>query len=88
MPTKVKKRDGTFEDYVESKVVAGVKRAGATADQAARVGKEVTQKVAAKALITSEELASMVVSTLAKINKDASTAYLKFRDTKAKAKKK
>jgi hypothetical protein len=30
----------------------------------------------------------MVVSTLAKINKDASTAYLKFRDTKAKAKKK
>lgn len=88
MPPKVKKRDGTFEDYVESKVVAGVKRAGATADQAARVGKEVTQKVAAKALITAEELAGMVVSTLAKINKTASEAYVKFRDTKAKTKKK
>jgi transcriptional regulator NrdR family protein len=88
MPCKVKKRDGTFEDYVESKVVAGVKRAGATADQAARVGKEVTQKVAAKALITAEELASMVVSTLAKINKTAAEGYVKFRETKAKAKKK
>jgi transcriptional regulator NrdR family protein len=88
MPTKVKKRDGTFEDYVEAKVVAGVKRAGATADQAARVGKEVSQKVAGKALITAEELSSMVVSTLAKINKDASAAFVKFKDTKTKAKKK
>jgi len=88
MPTKIKKRDGTFEDYVESKIVAGVKRAGATAEQAARVGKEVTQKVAAKALITAEELSSIVVSTLAKINKAASEAFVKFKETKLKAKKK
>jgi transcriptional regulator NrdR family protein len=88
MPIKVKKRDGTFEDYVEAKVVAGVKRAGATADQATRVGKEVSQKVAGKALITAEELSSMVVSTLAKINKEASGAFVKFKDTKTKTKKK
>ena len=88
MPTRVKKRDGTFEDFVETKIAAGIKRAGATAEEAARVAKEVALKIAGKAVITAEELSSMVVAALAKINKAAAEAFAKFRDTKIKAKKK
>jgi transcriptional regulator NrdR family protein len=88
MPTKVKKRDGTFEDFMEAKIVAGVRRAGATAEEAARVAKEVAQKLAGKMQITAEELSDMIVAALAKVNKAASAAFMKFRDTKLKAKKK
>jgi transcriptional regulator NrdR family protein len=88
MPTKIKKRDGTTEDYTESKIVTGVKKAGATAEQAVRVSREVTQKLAGKAFVTAEELSGMVISTLALINKNASEAFAKFRDAKVKTKKK
>jgi hypothetical protein len=42
----IRKRDGRIEDYVESKIVAGVKKTGATTAEAAQVVKEVSTKVA------------------------------------------
>ena len=41
---KIKKRDGKFEDFMESKIVGGAKKAGATAEEAAHVAKEVAEK--------------------------------------------
>jgi transcriptional regulator NrdR family protein len=85
---KVKKRDKRTEELVESKIVAGVKKAGATAEEAAHVAKEVTEKVAHRGEVTAEELSTMVVTSLRKVNKKAAEEFVKFRDNKLKAKKK
>jgi len=85
---KVKKRDGRYEELVESKIVAGVKKAGATAEEAVKVAKEVSLKVANKAEVTAEELSNVVVSSLKKVNKAVADEFVKFRDKKLKAKKK
>jgi transcriptional regulator NrdR family protein len=85
---KIKKRDGSFEEFVESKIVTGVKKAGATAEEAAKVAKDVSAKVAKKAEVTAEELSNMVVSSLKKVNKAVADEFVKFRDKKLKAKKK
>jgi transcriptional regulator NrdR family protein len=85
---KVKKRVGRIEEYVESKIVAGVKKAGATAEEATQVAKEVTEKVAHKTEVSAEELSTLVVTSLRKVNKKASEEFVKFRDNKLKAKKK
>jgi transcriptional regulator NrdR family protein len=85
---KIKKRDGSFEEFVESKIVAGVKRAGATAEEAAKVTKDVSAKVAKKAEVTAEELSNMVVASLKKVNKAVADEFVKFRDRKLKAKTK
>ena len=84
---KVKKRDGSVEEYVESKVVAGVKKAGATAEEAAHVAKEVAEKVAHKGEVAAEDLSNEVVTSLRKINRKASEEFVKFRDNKLKTKK-
>ncbi len=84
---KIRKRSGRLEDFVESKIVAGVKKAGATAKEAAQVAKEVSTKVAHKAEVTAEELSKMVVTSLRKVNKAASQKFVNFRDKKLKSKK-
>ena len=85
---KVKKRDGGFEEFAQSKIVTGVKKAGATAEEAARVAKEVAEKIAHRTEVTAEELSNMVVTSLKKVNKAAADEFEKFRDRKLKAKKK
>lgn len=85
---KVKKRDKRTEELVESKIVAGVKKAGATAEEAAHVAKEITEKIAHRGEVTAEELSTMVVTSLRKVNKKAAEEFVKFRDNKLKAKKK
>ena len=84
---KIKKRDGRIEEYIESKIVAGVKKAGATAKEATQVVKEVIEKVAHKGEVTAEELSTMVVTSLRKVNKKAAEEFAKFRDNKLKPKK-
>jgi len=84
---RVRKRDGRFEDFIEAKIVAGVKRTGATAEEAARVVKEVSGKVARRTEIAAEELSEMVIASLRKVNKVAADEFVKFRDTKLKGEK-
>ena len=84
---KIKKRDGRIEEYIESKIVAGAKKAGATAEEAARVAKEVAEKVAHRGEVTAEELSTMVVTSLRKVNKKASEEFVKFKDNKLRTKK-
>jgi transcriptional regulator NrdR family protein len=85
---KIKKRNGRIEEFVESKIVTGVKKAGANAEEAARVAKEVAEKIAHRTEVTAEELSNMVVTSLRKFNKAAADEFEKFRDRKLKAKKK
>jgi len=85
---KIRKRDGRIEEFFESKIVAGVKKAGATAKEAAQVAKEVAGKVAHRTEVAAEELSTMVVASLRTVNRKASEAFVNFRDTKLKARKK
>ena len=85
---EVKKRDGSLEEFVESKIVAGVKKAGATAEQAGRVAKEVSEKGARKTEVAAEDNAEKVGTPPKKANKKAADEFVKFRDNKIKSKKK
>ena len=85
---KIRKRDGRIEDYLESKIVAGARKAGATAKEAAQVAKDVTLRTARQAEVTAEELSTMVVTSLSKINQKASDTFVNFRDNKLKLRKK
>ena len=85
---KIRKRDGRIEEYIGSKIVAGVKKTGATAEEAEHVAKEVAEKMAHRTEVTASELSRMVVASLRKVNKKAADEFVKFRDNKLKAKKK
>jgi transcriptional regulator NrdR family protein len=84
---KVKKRNGKVEEFVESKIAAGVKGAGATAEEAERVAKAVSWDLGHETEITAEELSNMVVGSLKKINKAAADEFVKYRDRKLRTKK-
>ena len=85
---KVKKRDGRIEEYVESKVVTGVKKAGATAKEAEQVAKEVTAKIIKRTEVTAVGMSRMVVNSLKKVNKKAADIFVAYKNNKLKAKKK
>ena len=76
-----------MEEFVESKVVTGVRKARASAKEAAQVVKEVSEKVAHRAEVTAEELSNMVVISLRNVIKKAAEEFVRFRDNKLKAKK-
>jgi len=84
----VKKRDGRWEEYVKSKVKDAAKASGATAKEAEQVTKEITAKLAKKTEIAAEELSEAVVKAIEKMNKAAAKEFVRFRDSKLKAKKK
>jgi transcriptional regulator NrdR family protein len=84
--TQVKKRDGTTEQFILSKIETGIKKAGATAQQAVQVAKEITKKTAGKVDVAAADLSDWVVVELRKVNKKAADAFAKFRDRKMKAK--
>ena len=76
---KVKKKNGSLEEFMESKIVTACQRAGATAKEAADTAKNISVKVVKKTVVTSEEIARMVVDSLKKANKTAADAFVKFR---------
>ena len=79
---KVKKKDGSLEEFMENKVVAGVKKAGGTAKEAVDVAREVSGKLVKKTVVTTEEIAKMVVDSLKRVNKKVADAFVKFRKGK------
>ncbi len=85
---KIKKRDGRIEEYVESKIVTGVKKAGATVEDAEHVAKEVAEKMIHRTEVTAAELSRIVVASLRKLDRKAADEFVKFRDDKLKAKNK
>ena len=84
----VRKRIGRTEEYLESKIIEGVKKAGATAEEASEVVADVGFKVGDMAVVEADKLSDMVVESLRKVNKAAADAFLKFRAQKYKKKPK
>jgi transcriptional regulator NrdR family protein len=91
----IKKRDGRSEKFDESKIVAGIKKAGATAEEAGRVVKEIANKMSRNTEdvleigeVTAAELSKMVVAELKKVNESVAKEFVRFRDNKLSAKKK
>ncbi len=65
---KVKKRDGRLEEFMESNIVEGIKKAGATAEEASQVAKKITKRmedntesVLQISEVTTEVLSRMVI---------------------------
>jgi len=81
---KVKKKDGSIEEFMKEKIIEGCKRAGTTAEQAMEVAEEVTKKVTKMATVTTDKIADLVLNSLDRINKMAADAYRKFRKMKYK----
>jgi hypothetical protein len=79
---EVKKRDGSVEDFMESKILAACEKAGSTAEQAAYVVLDVVEKIGDAALISTEELSELVESSLRKVNEGAADAFLKYKEEK------
>ncbi len=75
----VKKRIGKTEEYLDSKIIAGCKEAGATIEESEKVAKEVSMKVEKMAVVDAQKLSDMVVESLRKVNKAAADAFHKFR---------
>ncbi|UCD73550.1 MAG: ATPase [Candidatus Bathyarchaeota archaeon] len=79
---EVKKRDGSIEDFIESKIIAACEKAGSTAEQAACVVLDVVEKIGDAALISTEELSELVESSLRKVNEGAADAFLTYKEEK------
>ena len=79
---RIKKRSGRFEEFLESKIVTSVRKAGASAKEADHVAKQVSKMVAPKREVTADELSNMVAISLRKVNKAAAGNFTKFRDIK------
>jgi transcriptional regulator NrdR family protein len=79
---RVKKRSGKIEEFLESKIITGVRRAGANAKDAAYVANQVSRMVAPLREVTADDLSNMVASSLRKVNKAAAGNFTKFRDIK------
>jgi len=73
-----------FSAAAMSAAEASVLRA---AEEAARVTKDVAEKVAHRGEVSAEELSGLVIASLRKVNKKASEEFVKFRNNKLKAKK-
>ena len=84
---KVKKRDERIEDFMESKITTACQKAGATAEEAAQVVKDVSMNIVNMAIVPAEQLSEIVVTSLRKVNNAAADAFVKFRDEKLKTKK-
>ena len=79
---KVKKRNGRYEEFIESKIATAVQKAGASAEEAKHVADDVYKKVTPKAEVTTDDLSNMVAASLRKVNKAAAGNFTKFRDVK------
>jgi len=76
---RVKKKDGNLEEFMENKIVVGVKKAGGTAKEAVDVARDVSGKIVKKTVVTTEEIAKMVADSLKRVNKKvADTFVVKF----------
>jgi transcriptional regulator NrdR family protein len=79
---RVKKRSGRFEEYIESKIVTAVIKAGASVKEAEHVAKRVSRMVVPMREVTTDDLSNMVVASLRKVNRAAAGNFTKFRDIK------
>jgi transcriptional regulator NrdR family protein len=72
---KVRKRNGSMEEFKLSKIVAGCEKAGSTPEQALCVSKELVAAVGERSVVTAEELSDKVVAELEKVNEVAAEAF-------------
>jgi hypothetical protein len=91
MSKKVKKRDGSLQDYAEEKVKDGLKKAGAAVDEAKDVAGKITSWVedtAEEGATTSVKIGKKAIDLMKDVNEDVSVSFKKFFDkTPLKGKK-
>ncbi len=76
--TRVRRRDGKLVNFDASNVSASVAKAGASVKEAVQVAKEVSRKVARRAVIPAEDLSEVVATELRKVNKVAAKEFVRY----------
>ena len=75
---KVRKRDGSEEDFNPVKIVAAVVRAGASVELADKISKEVEEKFKDKDVVESKEIREFVLSKLKEGEPPAYENWLRY----------
>ncbi len=65
---KVLKRDGREEDFIIEKLIVSMIKAGAPADVARKIAKDIEEELKGREKVTTEELREMVLNRLKKEN--------------------
>ncbi len=75
---KVKKRDGSEEDFNPVKIVAAVVRAGASVELADKISKEVEEEFKEKEVVSSQEIRDFVLAKLKEMEPPAYENWLRY----------
>ncbi|OGM19007.1 hypothetical protein A2686_03775 [Candidatus Woesebacteria bacterium RIFCSPHIGHO2_01_FULL_38_10] len=81
---RVKKKDGSEEDFDKGKITAGVIKSGASEEEAEKVVQEVEiwANTVEGGVVSTDEIAAKVVESLLGVNLKASTSFEEYRKTK------
>ncbi len=75
---KVRKRDGSEEDFNPVKIVAAVVRAGASVELADKISKEVEEKFKGVETVNSSEIREFVLTRLKESEPSAYESWLRY----------
>lgn len=78
MPLKVRKNDGSLEDFDRAKISNGAMKSGATAEQAEQVASQVeawAQTAAVDSIIGTAEIRTKLLEVLRALNPQAAAAF-------------
>jgi transcriptional regulator NrdR family protein len=76
------KRDGRVQPFSRAKMIASIRNAGATQQEADLVTDRISTRLATRETIPSTEVSSMVARSLSRVNSTASRNYVNTRDRK------
>lgn len=79
---KVQKQDGTLEDFNRSKIVNGVLKAGATAEQAEKVASEIETwlpTVAVEGVVKSTDIRTKGLEVLSQVNPEVASKFQSYQ---------
>lgn len=84
MDTKVIKRDGTFEEYDEAKVMKVAVACGLEAEQAKTMSQDITKWMKSHSVptVTSLQIRDAFLENLKKVNKSAADLYVWYESSK------
>lgn len=86
MNIKVKKRDGSIENYDPGKMIRVVKAAGLTEEEAQQLGDAVTAELTKreKSMVTSVQIRDSIIVEIQKINKTAANKFIWYEKQRDK----
>mgnify|MGYP001626489167 CR=1 FL=1 len=82
--TKVKKADGSVEDFKTEKIITAITKAGGAQDLARQIAEEVANSFAQKDMVESKEIRNAVLARLKSRDKKTYNSWLAYDKQKGK----